>query len=91
MKRTKKTISLILVVVMILSALPLQGFALFDWFKVKVTDIEILDSYPISNKYIQDYESYINQNLIFLYGNECSPCILFQQFLQIHVLLDVSR
>lgn len=48
----KKTISLILAVIMLLSAVPMQSFALFD-LKPIVVKVEALDDVPISNRYMQ--------------------------------------
>lgn len=55
---------------MLLSALPLQGFALFDWFKVKVTDVEILSGAPVSYQYVQNNEGIFEPELVYLYGYE---------------------
>lgn len=57
MKNMKKTLSLILAVIMLLSAVPMQSFALFDSLWPKVVDVEILDNTPISNKYVQSLAS----------------------------------
>ena len=38
---------------MLLSAVPMQSFAAFDWLLPKVVKVEILDNTPISNKYVQ--------------------------------------
>ena len=58
MKKMKKTISLILAVIMLLSGVPMQSFALFDLFKPKVVKVEMLDNYPISNQYVQNNQYY---------------------------------
>lgn len=50
----KKTLSLILAVIMIISAVPLQSFALFDWFYPTVEKVEFADNIPISNKDVQN-------------------------------------
>lgn len=49
----KKTIALILAVIMLLSAVPMQSFAAFDWLLPEAVKIEVLDNTPISNKYVQ--------------------------------------
>ena len=58
----KKTISLILAVIMLLSAVPMQSFALFDWLKPEAIDVDILDNIPVSNKYVQRIASQEGNN-----------------------------
>lgn len=53
MKRTLKAVSLILVVIMLVTSVPMQGFALFDQLWPKVIAVEFQDNVPISNKYVQ--------------------------------------
>lgn len=66
----KKTISLILAVIMLLSAVPMQSFALFDWLKPKVVKVEMLDNYPISNQYVQTHAGFLDDGVCYIYGDE---------------------
>ncbi len=67
-KKMKKTLSLILAVVMLMSAVPMQSFALFDWFLPKVVKIEIADDVPISNKQVQSMQPYYGVDDVYVYG-----------------------
>lgn len=55
MKKFRKTLSLILAVVMIISAVPLQSLALFDILFLKVEKVEITSDIPLSYKEISNY------------------------------------
>ena len=68
----KKTLSLILAVMMIICALPMQSFAAFDWLRPKVVKVEFMDDIPVSNKYVQSanyeiFESVSLDNCKYLY------------------------
>lgn len=53
MKNLKKTICLILAVVMLISAVPMQSFALLEKLLPKVVEVELTDNIPVSNKFVQ--------------------------------------
>lgn len=74
MKKMKKTLSLILAVIMILTAVPMQSFALFDDFYPTVEKIEIIDNIPISNKYVQNNALYMGDTIVtsIIYGMDGS-------------------
>ena len=54
MKKMKKTISFILAVIMLLSAVPLQSLALFENLNPTVVKVEFADDLPISNQDVQN-------------------------------------
>lgn len=63
MKRMKKTISLILAVIMLLTAAPVQSFALFENLNPTVVKVEFADDLPVSNQYVQNSKYYVGNTL----------------------------
>lgn len=54
MNKVKKLLSLILAVIMFMSAVPVESFAApFEWLRPFVYKIEFIDDNPISNSYVQ--------------------------------------
>lgn len=55
MKKMKKTLSIILVALFIISAVPMQSSALLEWiWWPKVVKVELVNNVPISNKAVQN-------------------------------------
>ena len=67
MKKLKKTLSIVLVVIMLISAVPMQSSALFDWIWPKVVKVELVNNVPISNKYIQNVDSWYGTTDTYVY------------------------
>ena len=59
MKKMKKTLSLVLAVIMLLTAVPVQSFALFDNLNPTVVKVEFADDLPISNQHVQNSRFYM--------------------------------
>ena len=63
MKKMKKTISLILAVIMMLSVVPVQGFALFENLQnPRIADAEFIDKRPVSAQDVYDAAGDSNNN-----------------------------
>ena len=56
-KKMKKILSLILAVIMLISAVPMQSFAAFEWMLPEVVKVEFTDDIPVSNKFVQGVEN----------------------------------
>ena len=67
MKKLKKTLSIVLVVIMLISAVPMQSSALFDWIWPKVVKVELVNNVPISNKYVQNSDSWFVSTDAYIY------------------------
>ena len=67
MSKLKKALSVILVAVMLISAVPMNGFALFDWIWPKVVKVELVNNVPLSNKHIQNLDSWYGTTDAYLY------------------------
>lgn len=77
----KKTISLILAAIMIISAVPIQSLAIFDWFYPTVEKVEFSDNIPVSNKNVQS-EAYDDKTMpVELYGMDGSYDYSFRIYL----------
>lgn len=59
MKKMKKTLSLILAVIILLTAVPVQGFALFENLNPTVVKVEFADDLPVSNQAVQNSNNYM--------------------------------
>ncbi len=81
MKKMKKTISIILAVIMLVSAVPLHSFAIFDWFYPTIEKVEFADNIPVSNKNVQ-IEAYDDKTApIPLYGMDGNYNYSFRVYL----------
>lgn len=59
MKKMEKALSFILAVIMLLTAVPVQSFALFDNLNPTVVKVEFADDLPISNQHVQNESRYM--------------------------------
>lgn len=86
----KKTISLILAAIMIISAVPIQSLAIFDWFYPTVEKVEFSDNTPVSNKNVQSYEFYLEHlDFIPVYGMGGSYDYTYKVYFSNGVVVDV--
>lgn len=67
MKNLKKTLSVILVAILLISAVPMQSFAAFDWIWPKVVKVEFVNNVPLSNKHIQNLDSWYGTSDAYVY------------------------
>ena len=67
MKKIKKTLSIILVTVLLISAVPMNSFALFDWIWPEVVKVELVNNMPLSNKHIKNLDSWYGMADTYLY------------------------
>ena len=67
MKKIKKTLSIILVTVLLISAVPMNGFALFDWIWPEVVKVELVNNVPLSNKHIQNMDPFYGIEDVYIY------------------------
>lgn len=67
MKKMKKTLSIVLVVIMLISSVPMQSSALFEWIWPKVVKVELVNNVPISNKYVQNSDSWFVSTDAYIY------------------------
>ena len=63
----KKTLSIVLVVIMLISSVPMQSSALFEWIWPKVVKVELVNNVPISNKYVQNSDSWFVSTDAYIY------------------------
>jgi hypothetical protein len=63
----KKTLSIILVALLVISAVPMQSFALFDWIRPKVVKVELVNDVPVSNKLVQNSEPWYGLTETYFY------------------------
>ena len=67
MKKFKKTLSIILVTVLLICAVPMQSFAAFDWIWPRVVKVDLVNDVPLSNKYIQNLDSWYGTTDTYVY------------------------
>ena len=67
MKKIKKTLSILLVTVLLISAIPMNSSALFDWIWPRVVKIEFVNDIPLSNKYIQNMDPFYGIKDTYIY------------------------
>lgn len=67
MRKFKKTLSLILAVIILISAVPMQSSALFEWIWPKVVKVELVNSVPISNKIVQNSDPWYGEPFAYIY------------------------
>lgn len=70
MKRFKQTLSLILAVIMLLTAVPMQSFAAFDFFYITIDELEYAGAVaPISYKSVVSQKTSEDDEYAFFYDN----------------------
>lgn len=92
MKKMKKTLSLVLAVIMLLTAVPVQSFALFDNLNPTVVKVEFADDLPISNQHVQNSRFYMGDAIgkTMIYGLGGSYMYDYKVYLSNGKVLEVK-
>ena len=68
MNKVKKILSLILAVIMFMTAVPMESFAApFEWLRPFVYKVEFIDNNPISNSYVQRHNDMLDVDEAYYY------------------------
>ena len=67
MRKFKKTLSIVIVALFMISAVPMQSSAIFEWIWPKVVKVELVNNVPISNKSIQNSDPWYGMTNTYVY------------------------